>query len=50
MEKIRLELEALAAESFALDAAATAEEGTVAAYDAGPTRRCNTPGCTSDCV
>ncbi|HEX5726175.1 MAG TPA: hypothetical protein VFX98_11960 [Longimicrobiaceae bacterium] len=46
MQKIRLDLEALEVESFAVaDAAAEVLE-------AGPTRRCLTPDCTAgpDCI
>ncbi|HEX8903326.1 MAG TPA: hypothetical protein VF771_00640 [Longimicrobiaceae bacterium] len=50
MEKIRLDLEALEAEAFVTDARCSDEAGTVAAHEAGPTRQCWSPGCTSDCV
>lgn len=50
MEKIRLDLDALEAESFTLDVPEADSRGAVAAHEAGPTRQCNTPGCTSDCV
>jgi hypothetical protein len=48
MRKIRLNLEPLDVESFAVLADA-GEPGTVAAHDAGPTRNCNTPDCTVTC-
>ena len=48
MRKIRLKLEPLEVESFAVLADAE-EPGTVAAHHAGPTRNCNTPDCTATC-
>jgi hypothetical protein len=49
MQKIRLNLDALAVESFAVSPHAEPEQGTVAAHEAGPTRNCNTPDCTVTC-
>lgn len=49
MEKIRLNLQSLEVESFALVERAADEEGTIAAHEAGPTRNCNTPDCTATC-
>jgi hypothetical protein len=48
MQKIRLDLEPLEVESFAVSAATPDGGGTVAAHEAGPTRRCYTPDCTAD--
>ena len=52
MEKIRLNLEPLEVESFTTAEAEVLEQGTVAAHEAGPTRRCATPDCTvgTDCI
>lgn len=49
MQKIRLNLEPLAVESFAVLPNAEHEQGTVAAHEALPTRNCNTPDCTVTC-
>ena len=52
MEKIRLDLDALAAESFPLADARAEGGGTVAACEAAQTRNCATPLCTAgiDCL
>ncbi|HEU0016722.1 MAG TPA: hypothetical protein VFQ45_23770 [Longimicrobium sp.] len=52
MEKVRLDLDALEAESFAVMDEAADEQGTVDAHQQGPTRRCLTPDCTAgtDCL
>lgn len=47
MQKIRLDLEPLEVESFAVSPATSDDAGTVAAHEAGPTRRCFTPDCTA---
>lgn len=49
MEKIRLDIEPLAVESFVVEAA---DRATVAAHEAGPTRACGTTLCTAgvDCL
>ena len=49
MQKIRLNLDALALESFAVSPDAERGHGTVDAHEAGPTRNCNTPDCTVTC-
>jgi hypothetical protein len=46
MKKIRLNLEPLDVESFAIAGSAEDEQGTVAAHEVGPTRQCSTPECT----
>jgi hypothetical protein len=52
MEKIRLDLEPLEVESFAIAGSPERGEGTVAAHDFGPTRNCATPLCTrgEECI
>jgi hypothetical protein len=52
MQKIRLNLEPLEVESFAVAEAAAVERGTVDAHEAGPTRNCATPMCTvgTECI
>jgi K+/H+ antiporter YhaU regulatory subunit KhtT len=52
MRKIRLNLEPLEVESFAVAETAAEEQGTVAAHEAGPTRNCATPNCTvgTECI
>lgn len=52
MRKIRLNLEPLGVESFAVAEEAAEEQGTVAAHEAGPTRNCATPNCTvgTECI
>ncbi|HSU15677.1 hypothetical protein [Longimicrobium sp.] len=47
MQKIRLDLDALVAESFALAAPHADGEGMMEAYGAGQTRNCATPLCTA---
>ena len=46
MEKLRLDLDALVPESFAVPGAVRAD-GTVDAYEAGTTHNCATPLCTA---